>query len=314
MANVGRHCRAMDVPPELSALAHGQDGLITRQQALGYGVTDAMIRHALDDERSWRRVVWGVYATFTGGLLERHHIRAALLYAGEEAMLTGVHACRGYGMEYLPAAGLPVLLVPPHVKRAKIDIALIRRAKELPAARMVNGLACAPPERAALDAVRKVGSLRQARATLCEVVQRRLITVDGLVDEMSKIDLRGMRHARMAMSDLQAGCRSAPECELRDLMLTSDAIPTAVWNEPLPEAPELIPDAYIEKARMVIEVESVRWHRLGDGPEITERRRAKYARLGLRVLPVSPHRIREQPEAVLAEIEAAVQAGMDDVA
>lgn len=304
----------MDVPAELSELALSQDGLITRQQALAHGVTDAAMRHALDQEGSWRRVVWGVYATFTGALGQRHLIRAALLYAGDQAMLTGTHACREYGMEYLPPDGVPVLLVPSHVKRAKIQIARIRRVRQPPPARTVNGIRCAPPERAALDAVRKVGSLRQARATLCEVVQRRLTTIDRLVDELTLVDLRGMRYGRLALSDVQAGCRSAPECELRDLMLTSDAIPAAVWNEPLPDAPELIPDAYIEAARLVLEVESVRWHRLGDGPEITERRRAKYARLGLRVLPLSPQRIREEPGAVLAEIEAAVRVGLSEAA
>jgi hypothetical protein len=304
----------MDLPAELRELALNQDGLITRQQALARGMTDAAIRHALDDDGSWRRVVWDVYATFTGALLERHYIRAALLYAGDEAMLTGTHACRGYGMEYLPHVGTPVLLVPAHVKRAKIEVARIVRVGQPPAARTVNGIPCAPPERAALDAVRKVGSLRQARASLCEVVQRRLTTIDRLVDELSKVDLRGMGYARMALADVQAGCRSAPECELRDLMLTSAVIPAAVWNEPLPTAPELIPDAYIEEARLVLEVESVQWHRFGDGPEVTERRRARYASLGLRVLPISPQRIRDEPNALLAEIEAAVRVGLGEAA
>lgn len=304
----------MDLPTELCGLIDAQDGLITRQQALEQGLTDAAIRHALDADGSWRRVVWGIYATFTGPLLERHYIRAALLYAGDDAMLTGVHACRGYGMEYLPPADRPTILVPARVQRAKIEIARVRRVRQLPAARTVKGIRCAPPERAALDAVRKATSLRQARATLCEVVQRRLITVEGLVEELSRVDLRGMRYARMAMSDIQAGCRSAPECELRDLMLTSEVISDAVWNQPLEQAPELIPDAYVKAARLVIEVESVRWHQFGEAPEITERRRAKYASLGLRVLPISPQRIREEPDAVLAEIEAAVRAGLSDAA
>ncbi|MGH8825570.1 MAG: hypothetical protein ACRDVN_14015 [Jiangellaceae bacterium] len=60
----------------------------------------------------------------------------------------------------------------------------------------------------------------------------------------------------------------------------------------------------------MIEVDSVEWHRFGDAPETTERRRARLAALGWTVLPVSPRRIREEPMAVLREIEAAYLAGI----
>jgi hypothetical protein len=303
--SAGGHDRCMDIPTELLQLAARQDDLVTRRQALDTGMTDAAIRHLVGKYGGWQRVVSGVYATFTGKLLQRHHIRAALLYTGPEAVLTGSHACRGYAMQYAPESGVPELLVPPHIKRAKISIAKIRRVTSMPTARTVHGVPCAPPERAALDAARGAKSLRDARATLCEVVQRGLTTVDRLVDEYNKIDRRGMRHAQRATSDIRAGCRSAPECEARDLMLTSDILPEVCWNQPLPDADDLVPDAYLKEARLVVEIESMEFHQFGEAPELTERRRARYASLGWRVIPISPRRIREEPQAVLADIEAA---------
>jgi hypothetical protein len=306
----------MNIPSELRAVAQAQDGVITRQQALKHGLSKSAIRHALGEGGHWKKIIPGVYATFTGPLQDRHRVRAALLYAGGEAMVTGAYACRGYGMKYVPrqAHAVPEILVPAHVRRAPISIAKIRRVKSLPAVRFVRGIPCAPPERAALDACRDVQSLRDVRAVLCEVVQRQLTKVERLVGEFGNLDQRGMAHAKCALGDVLAGCRSAPECELRDVIRTSTVIDEPVWNEPLPDDAGLIPDGYYRKARLALEVDSFEHHGLGDGPELTEQRRARYASLGWRVLPISPNRIRHEPKDVLAEIETAVLADTSNAA
>lgn len=89
----------------------------------------------------------------------------------------------------------------------------------------------------------------------------------------------------------------------------------AVSRAPRPSGPRSTP-AWVSTTSapcvppLVVEVDSVEWHRFGDTPEATERRRARYAKLGWRVLPVSPRRLREEPAAVRAEIEAAVAEGI----
>jgi hypothetical protein len=114
------------------------------------------------------------------------------------------------------------------------------------------------------------------------------------------------------LSDVLAGCRSTAECDLRDVLSVSTVLDQPVWNQPLPDADgaDLHPDACLARARLVVEVDSIEWHRLGNRVEATERRRARYAALGWTVLPVSPHRIRDEPALVLAEIEAAFLAGL----
>jgi hypothetical protein len=295
----------MKIPGKLRRLAAEQDGLVTRQQALACGLSESAIRHALGRNGAWQKVVVAVYATFTGPLQERHRVRAALLHAGPQAVVTGGYACRAYGMKYAPASAAIEILVPQAVQRSPIEGVRIRRVTSLPVARTVAGIPLAPPERAALDAARGAGSRRAVRAVLCEVVQRRLTTVERLIDEFTRVDRRHLAHARQTFEDIQAGCRSAPECELRDLILTSDVLPEPKWNAPLPDDETLIPDGYIEQARLVLELESMEWHQFGDAPEATERRRARYASLGWRVYPVSPRRLREEPSLVLAEIETA---------
>lgn len=120
------------MPIELLILARAQDGLVTRGQVLAAGVTVDAVRHALGRGERWQRVVTGIYATFTGALHERHLVRAALLHAGPDAMVTGSVACRAYGLRYVPSATRPTILVPEHVHRAPIAIAKIRRTRHLP--------------------------------------------------------------------------------------------------------------------------------------------------------------------------------------
>lgn len=297
----------MDIPSELRRLAQTQDGIVTRPQALKSGLSKAAIRHALGANGSWQKIIPGVYATFSGPLQDRHRVRAALVYAGDEAIVTGAYACRAYGMHYVPtkADSAIEILVPRNVRRAPIEIADIRRVKSLPPARVLRGIPCAPPERAALDACRDVQSRRDVRAVLCEVVQRQLTSSARLAEECAGIDRRGMAHARHAIEDIVAGCRSAPECELRDLIRTSTVLDEPVWNQPLPDDESLVPDGYYRAVRLALEVDSAEHHGFGDGPELTEQRRARYASLGWRVLPISPRRLRQEPRTVLAEIEAA---------
>ncbi|HEX6339245.1 MAG TPA: hypothetical protein VFZ85_19985 [Jiangellaceae bacterium] len=309
----------------------------------------------------WQIVLPGVYATFTGPLGDIHRLRAAVLYAGPGALITGAMACRMCGLDYGPDPdGIVDVLVGPRRQRPDVDFVRLHRTSRMPAERLVvwedespmaraelksappldyEGdpltdrarrwtLRLAPQARAAMDAVRfdrlamlaehpsglprqvETRLLRDTRALLCEVVQRRRAMVADLVRELEAAPNGGLATARQAMADVVVGCRSAPECELRDLASTSRVLPEPRWNRPLPgylpgrgERP-IIPDCCWPDARLVVEVNSTQWHKLGDGPERTERRMARYAQLGWLVIPLSPYRIRTEPAAVLNQLEA----------
>jgi hypothetical protein len=180
----------------------------------------------------------------------------------------------------------------------------------MPETRFVGGIPTAAPERAVLDACRGLTSLRDIRALLCEAVQRGLTTPVRLLSALHQARWQGSKAIRRALADLAAGCRSAPECELRDLVRRSHTLAEPRWNQPLPDVePPIRPDACWQDARVVDEIDSAEWHRFGDRVEETERRRSRLASLGWTVVPVSPRRLREEPETVLKEIEAAVRAG-----
>lgn len=342
-------------------IAADQDGIITRKQALGTGMTKAAIRHAIRPGGPWQRVLPGIYATFTGSLSDRQRIRAAALAAGPGAIVTGPWACRVLGLTYGPDPGEAVdVLIDRRQDRRSVGYVRITRTSRLPEpvhwtdhdrgqlsglpldiVTGANGpgvILVAPVARAVVDTVvntdRLTGdwrtacdddggcplcrfgpgheerALRNVRALMCESVQRRRTTVNLLDAETAAAPRRGGRLARAAMNDIRAGCRSAPECELRDVVRKSRILPEARWNQPLPGDGTIVPDACWPEARLVVEVDSRSFHGFGDAPARTEERRARYAALGWRVLPVSPARLRRDPRGVRREIEAAYLAGV----
>ena len=75
------------IPQTLRALAGDQAGVVTRQQALGAGMSDGAIVARIKFGR-WQRVHSGVYATFTGPLTRDAQLWAAVLAAGPGAQLS----------------------------------------------------------------------------------------------------------------------------------------------------------------------------------------------------------------------------------
>jgi hypothetical protein len=301
-------------------------------------------------------VLPGIYATFTGPLADIHRYRAAVLYGGADAMITGATACHLHGMKYVPDTDDIDVLVPHNRQRVEGDFVRLRRTQRMPASVRWIGLdvpdeevpalladdtpddddltggavrwmiPIAPLARAALDAVRfrhqllldsngrmakstRRKLIQDTRALLCETVQRRRVHETALVAELNGGPRAHSAFARLAMLDIVAGCRSAPECELRDLIRRSKILPEPRWNRPLPGYPAIRPDACWPDARLVVEVDSKEWHRFGAGIERTEQRQARYAELGWRAVAVSPYRIRTEPNVVRALLERAYLVG-----
>ncbi len=308
-----------------------QDGLITRTQALAAGATPAMVRHALRRNGPWQVVLPGIYATFSGPLSWIHKLRAAVLHGGEGSMVepmtwsphsepSSTRSTELQSARFRPSPDQPIpwhtdnaasrdCLPPWHV--VVDELAPTARPGQIPVA---------PTARALVDAVRgmvraSIGApsaerLRSVRALFCEAVQRRHCTVAELTEELRRTPRPDTASARLAMADVIAGCRSSAECDLRDTIKTSRVLPEPRWNQPLPGYERIAPDACWPEARLVVEVDSVAWHRYGDQYEETEKRRAVYATLGWRVIPISPFRLRTEPAQVRLEIEQAYQAGL----
>jgi very-short-patch-repair endonuclease len=107
--------RAMDVHGyrQWLVLLDVQRGIIDRSQAKQAGFSDRQILHRLRSGR-WQRVHQGVYATFTGALPRDARLSAALVRAGEGAMLSHETAAEAHGLIDRPAGRTIHVTVPPH--------------------------------------------------------------------------------------------------------------------------------------------------------------------------------------------------------
>lgn len=299
---------------DLATTLATQDGIITRAQALQSGMSDAAIRHAIRPGGPWQRLRSGLYASFSGALTDRQRLQAALLHGGPDAALSGADACRAHGLRYVPG-DMPITVVVPN-NRQVVSLAGVRiiRVRRPPRVRFVSGLPMVEIDRAVLDLCSCLRSLRDVRAVVCECVQRGRTTPQRLGLELDRFATRNSRLARRAIADVTLGCRSAPECELNDIVRRSLLLPAPRLNVALPDVAGVVPDAWWPEARLIVEVDSVEHHQMGLTPEKTQRRHAALAAAGWVVLPISPRRLRDDPVGVLREIEAAYLAGLARVA
>ncbi len=287
-------------------VAASQRLLLTRAQCLQSGLTPTQVARACADDGPWQRVLPGVYAVVTGTLSLAQMAHAALLLAGPEAQLAGRTALEAYGLRYLPPSDGRVHVLVPLARQVRSrPLVRVHRTGLLPPPRWRAGMPCSPPEFAAVLACRTDLCVRDARAVLAEVVQRRLTTLERLEAVLAQGHSAGSALARRVLADLGAGCLSAPEMELRDLVSTDPVLATTVrWNHTvtLGDGTSLVADASWLEVMLIVEVDSMDHHGLGWTPELTARRRARLVAEGWTVLSVSPFRIRQDGPHLLSEI------------
>ena len=106
---------------DLDALLRHQDGLVSRRQALGHGLSVTDIKR-LVRRREWVAVSPGVYVNHTGALTWRQRAWAAVLAAGPGAALCLGSALRGHegpGRKRVDTSTIHVAV--PHGPAARLD-------------------------------------------------------------------------------------------------------------------------------------------------------------------------------------------------
>jgi hypothetical protein len=288
-------------PTELLRMQHG---VLTRRQALSY-----LSQTALDFRlgRRWKVILPGVYVAQTGPLGPRQRLQAALLFAGHGAMLDDSTALAEYQMTYLPEDPLVHVLVPADNQRHGKDFVAIRRTVHLPAARRTNdGLTLAPAARALTNFALRHPDDRAVRAVLASAVQRRRVTLEQLHHQYEICSSRGKRRLTRVLEELGAGVRSAPEGDVRALVLTSKVLPTPLYNclLELPDGRRISPDLLIKEAALVHETNGRKPHYEDeDDFDSMQARHDAMTVAGLTVLHNSPRLIAREGPRVLTDLE-----------
>lgn len=289
-------------PTPLELLAARQHRCLSLRQLSDLGVPSSTIAYrtkALDG--MWSRPLPGVVLLHTGTPTPDERASAALLYAGEGAVLTGLESLRRHGLRRLPPIELVHVLIPQERRRVGVAFTVCERTERLPAADPVTGLPCAPVARALVDVGRRIDRLDQVRAMTAEAVQRRLCTQQALLAELATAQRRRTARIRLVAAEIVGGIRSAAEADTQRV-LQREGFPPALWNHDLytPDGQFIgCPDAWFDEEGVALEVDSREWHLDPHWWEQTQTKRARFASYGIPSVPVTPRRLHQDlPEFV----------------
>ncbi len=288
-------------PDEYAALCGAMVVRVSQLESLG--LARSTIAQRCRAGGPWQRMLPGIVMLSNGPPRRADRRRAALLYAGDDAVLTGADALELHGMERMPRPSGPVhLLVSEDQRRAGSGRVLAERTARLPVPHP-GRWPLAPLVRATLDFTRRTGDRDQVRAVIAEVVQRGRCTPADLGAELEAGCGWGSALPRSVLKEVGDGIRSVAEAQARELVLRS-GLPAPQWNVLLYDVGGRFlasPDAWFDEVGLAWEIDSREWHLSpADYDRTLDRRSAMMAEQVI-VMHTQPTKLARRNE-VLAEL------------
>lgn len=290
----------------LESLLAAQHQIVTRNQALGCGLSAKAIRYRIRSDGPWQVVLPGIYAARQGTLTAPQRAVAACLHAGKPLAITGLAAAARYGIPTKPAAFVDVL-VPLECRRIDAGFVRLHRTAIAPKTFTDGAVSYAMPARAVADATRQLEDIADVRALVAASVQRGKVALWQLAAELEAGPKRGTARLRAAFAEVADGVRSTAEGDLRTLLKRSN-LPLPLFNPRLYLGDEFLasPDAWWRELGVAAEVDSKEWHLSPEDWEQTLARHARMTAQGILVLHFPPSKIRKEGWRVIKEIQSAL--------
>ena len=296
----------------LAELASQQYGLFTRAQAVALGASLGLVDRRLASAR-WVIVAQGVYSLpGVPGSWERR-LMAACLEAGPGAVVS--HEAAAALHRLTPFRPGPVVVMLPHGDHQHLTLGRLRQSTDLADHHRttMDGIPVTTVARTLLDvaSVVRPGRLRIAVEDAIAAGKCTLEQLSGCYSEIRRPGKRGIGPMSLVLKALGPGpVRSASELERLLLkLLREGGLPEPVREYDAPwdrGAPGRVDFAF-PWARVIIEVDSRRWHTRERDFEV-DRRRDRAAQLaGWQVYRFTWQDLKEDPEGVIRTITAALR-------
>ena len=287
------------------------DGLLTRERLRDAGLNPCHGDRLVREGRALK-VAPSTYL-LTASPTDAQLVAAARAHAGDDAVVTGLLACRLLGMIHVPDDGRVEVLVPRGRQRVSTAYVRVQPTTRPPSWWLLGGVRFAEPHRAVVDGALRLPELRDVRALVLGAVAGRWCGVEGLRAELEARPRNGTALIRRALRDADLGAWSAPEAELADV--AADAVrdgrlPRFLLNPTLMVNGELVgqPDGWFVGLGIGWEVDSRQFHAQDDDFDRTLARHDRFGAYGLQLLHVTPRRARRLGSAYAGVLAAAVDA------
>lgn len=293
-------------PVDLSALA--PYGIARSADLFAAGIAPSTIQRRCRSGR-WGRVAPGCIRVGPGASDDDQVLHAALIHAGDGAVLSGVHALHRHGLTRTTIDGRVRVLVPSARRRRSTGISIVERTQRLPEGVQRDGLRIAPVERAVLDTARTLDRRDAVRSVIAEAVQRQRTTVARLQQELADGSQRGSALPREVLRDVECGIRSVGEGWALDVHRRSD-LPPILWNPRLFTGGGRFlasPDGFFDDVAMAWEIDSREFHLTPEEWAATLRRRADMTNAQVVVAHHPPALLLAEPARVVDDLWGAYQ-------
>jgi hypothetical protein len=273
----------------LDVLLARQAGVISREQAIGAGLTAGAVDHRLRLRR-WRPVHPQVYVIGPQPIDDEVRARAAVLWAGEGAVLSGAAAAWWHGLLDRPPAVLALTVPARRPSRPRPGLAVRSRTLVAQDRDERRGLPVTAPPLTVLDAAVELGP---AGPALLERALRRSVDCADVHAALQRAqDAPGAAAAARLLATAAARAGTAAERALVRLLHESG---TRGWYAGFPLAGRRWAVAF-PAARVVVHVVGWAWRSGEDHAPDTP--------VGWSVLRLDWPQITARPRAVLASIAA----------
>jgi very-short-patch-repair endonuclease len=199
----------MQVPASVAQLAQSQSGVVSHAQLKSAGVTKSALGHLVRSGR-WQRILPRVYVTHSGPVGRAAKIWAAVLYAGDGAVVSHSTAAGLHGWQ--ADDDLIHVIVPACRSVAEQpDIVVHRSTLSTRDCRVRDGLLVTSPLRTALDLLSSARTGERALNLVARAVQRRQVDAAQLAERLSAGKFRWKATVLPALDDIARGSHSGLE-------------------------------------------------------------------------------------------------------
>lgn len=207
---------------------YAPDGIVRSADLAAAGVSHWATQIRCRPGGVWQRVLPGVILLSAAPPTSRQLLRAALVYAGEDAVATGVAAMREHGAPIFDDGRVHVL-IPRQRRVTGCGYVTVERTARLPPPGYACGLAVAPIVRSTVDAARKEKDPARLREVLKAPVKAGLCGFDQLRDELAVCNQRGSAAPRALLAELADDRSSLIRARARRVLRTTP-LPKPEWD------------------------------------------------------------------------------------